>query len=202
MALVWYQRICKGFKLCLELWSSSLKISPFVLQLPIKLQKRSALIFTLEFSVRREQYTPISFQMIRRFSQHTGNHSKHEYPFFFFSRTARPIVWSGIQCTAQREKEKKKILGARFGIAQRESWQNIIACFLEVHGESRQCVPEKRLLFISTLPTPPLPSQDCDSLCMSFFWSHRENAIYIYVFALHTSNAIQWNMRPVSPHNA
>lgn len=50
----------------------------------MKLQKRRALIFTLEFSVRREQYPPTSFEMIRRLSEHRRDHSKHECPFFFF----------------------------------------------------------------------------------------------------------------------
>lgn len=191
MALVWYQRICKGFKLYSELPQNILFCSPAAYKTP---EEERSHFYTGVLALERTIYSYLFWNDPETLTTHRQS---LETWFFFPPRTARPIVWSGIQCTAQREKEKK-ILRARFGIAQRESWQNITECFLEVHGESRQCVPEKRLLFISTT----LPPQDCDRLCMSFFWSHKENAIHIYVFALHTTNAIQWNMRPVSPHNA
>ncbi|XP_077036674.1 uncharacterized protein LOC143694391 [Agelaius phoeniceus] len=76
-------------------------------QLPIKLQKRSALIFTLEFSVQREQYTATSFEMIRRLSQHTGNQSKHEFPFFFFFKTCSGhcLKWDSVQSPKRKGKK-------------------------------------------------------------------------------------------------
>lgn len=156
MALVWYQRICKGFKLCLELWSSSLKISPFVLQLPIKLQKRSALIFTLEFSVRREQYTPISFQMIRRFSQHTGNHSKHEYPFFFFKNcSAYCLKWDSVH-SPKRKGKKKNLRSPVWYCTERE-----LTKYYSVFPRSTWWEPavssRKEVAFYFHTPHPPTP---------------------------------------------
>ncbi|XP_015485356.1 uncharacterized protein LOC107205480 isoform X1 [Parus major] len=81
-----------------------------VCPLPIKLQKRSALIFTLEFSVRREQYTPTSFEMIRRLSQHTSNHSKHEIPLFFFflKKLLGPLFEVGFSAQPKEKRKKKK----------------------------------------------------------------------------------------------
>lgn len=176
MALVWYQRICKGFKLCSELWSSSLKIPPFVLQLPIKLQKRSALIFTLEFSVQREQYTPISFEMIRRFSQHTGNHSKHDYPFFFFQELLG-LLFEVRFSVQPKEKRKKNLRSPVWYCTERELTKYYSVFPRSTWWKPAVCSRKEVAFYFHTPPPPRLWS----SLYVFLLIPQRECNIHICV---------------------